>query len=202
MPTRSRRSPNSQTLSSVRIIAGSLRGSKLPVLDAPGLRPSPDRLRETLYNWLGPRIAGARVLDLYAGTGALGIEAASRGAAAVSLVEFDRRLAQSLREQTARLRVDAGSGGAVSVIESNALSLLERGCESPFDLVLLDPPFAADLWSASLQGLIDQAWLSDDAQIYVESPLDQSIMPPAGWASRRQARAGQVLGQLITPTNQ
>ncbi len=196
-----RQSRNTQPASSVRIISGHLRGSKLPVLDAPGLRPSPDRLRETLFNWLGPSIHGARVLDLYAGTGALGIEAASRGAGHVCLVEMDRRLAQSLREQVHRLRLDdeSESGAAVSVIESDALSLLGRSTEQPFDLVLLDPPFNADLWARTLQALTEHGWLSAETQIYVESPLDQTIAPPAGWISRRQSRAGQVQGELLQP---
>lgn len=194
-----RQSRNTQPASSVRIISGHLRGSKLPVLDAPGLRPSPDRLRETLFNWLGPSIHGARVLDLYAGTGALGIEAASRGAGHVCLVELDRRLAQSLREQVHRLRLDdeSESAAAVSVIESDALSLLGRSTEQPFDLVLLDPPFNADLWTRTLQALTEHGWLSAEAQIYVESPFNQPITPPAGWVSRRQSRAGQVQVQLL-----
>lgn len=185
--------------SQVRIIGGRLRGSKLPVLDAPGLRPSPDRLRETLYNWLGPSIVGARVLDLYAGSGALGIEAASRGAAEVRLVERDRRLAESLRAQLQRLRLDdpARSGCCrVELLQADALSVLEQGSERPFDLILIDPPFAGDLWSATLAALTQGGWLDSDSLIYLESPLAMPMTLPQGWSVRRQSRVGEVCGQL------
>ncbi len=197
MPTKASRSSARGAPRSVRIIGGSLRGSKLPVLDAPGLRPSPDRLRETLYNWLGPGVAGMRVLDLFSGTGALGIEAASRGAAAVWLVERERRLAASLAEQLRRLRLDSTqSTTEVRLVERDALELLEGGTDKPFDLVLIDPPFAASLWDATLQALFKGGWLDSTSLIYLESPAQGAPAAPPGWSVRRQSRVGEVLGQL------
>ena len=127
----------------MRIVGGSLRGSRLEVPDLPGLRPTPDRVRETLFNWLAPVIDGARCLDLCAGTGALGIEALSRGAASVQFVERDRALAQALRDNLARLKVDGGAGGRRSMRGLFCAARRRR-----YDLVFLDPPFALDLWSA------------------------------------------------------
>ncbi|HTA64280.1 MAG TPA: 16S rRNA (guanine(966)-N(2))-methyltransferase RsmD, partial [Xanthomonadaceae bacterium] len=134
---------------SVRIIGGRWRGSKLPVADAAGLRPSADRVRETVFNWLQPRIVGARVLDLFAGTGALGLEAASRGAARVVLVEKDAVLASTLRANAERLaRADAAK--TVEVVCDDALRWLSRSPDARFDLVFVDPPFAAGLWQSAL----------------------------------------------------
>ena len=130
----------------VRIIGGTLRGSKLPVPDMPGLRPSGDRARETLFNWLQHEVAGKRVLDLFAGSGALGFEAASRGAAEVVLLERDGLLAQSLRDSARRLKADA-----VRVEYADAMTWLARAPEGRFDLAFLDPPFQANLWAAAAQ---------------------------------------------------
>ena len=142
----------------LRIVGGSLRGSKLAIDDAAGLRPTPDRVRETLFNWLAPTIAGARCLDLFAGTGALGIEALSRGAARVDFVERDARLAQQLRDNLVRLKqTDAG------VRNADALSLLAEPPQLAYDLVFIDPPFDAELWDATTQRLEAQGWLSANA---------------------------------------
>lgn len=170
----------------VRIVGGRLRGSRLPVADAEGLRPTPDRVRETLYNWLQPVIDGARVLDLFAGSGALGVEAASRGAARVTFVERDPRLAASLREQLQRLHVDAAK-----VESTDALRWLGGGAE-PYDIVLLDPPFAADLWAPVAAALEQGGWLAPHAWIYVESPADRVPPLPPTWEPYRERRAGQV----------
>ena len=169
----------------LRIVAGSLRGSKLAVPDLPGLRPTSDRVRETLFNWLMPVIEGARCLDLYAGTGALGIEAISRGAPACTFVESDRALARDLRENLARLKVENAR-----VIESDALATL-AGRAEPFDIVFLDPPFGGDLWNASAERL-EGGWLSADAWIYVESPADADLSLPANWMLHRESQAGAV----------
>jgi 16S rRNA (guanine966-N2)-methyltransferase len=173
----------------VRIIAGSLRGSKLDVADVEGLRPTSDRVRETLFNWLMPVVPGARCLDLYAGTGALGIEAASRGAREVVLVERDRRAAAALRANLERLRVS----GAV-VVEDDALAFL-AGAARPFDLVFLDPPFADGAWAAAATAL-ERGWLAPQAFIYVESPADAAPVMPAAWALFRESRAGSVRAAL------
>ena len=170
----------------LRIVAGRLRGSRLAVPDKAGLRPTPDRVRETLFNWLMPVIEGAHCLDLYAGTGALGIEALSRGARACTFVESDRALARNLGENLARLKVENAR-----VIEADALGWL-AGRAEPFDIVFLDPPFDADLWSASAERLESRGWLAGGAWIYLESPADAELALPATWMLHRESRAGAV----------
>jgi 16S rRNA (guanine966-N2)-methyltransferase len=169
----------------VRIIGGSLRGSKLDVLDAPGLRPTPDRVRETLFNWLMPVIEGARCLDLFAGTGALGIEALSRGAAVVDFVESDARLAAQLRANLLRLKQTASVHGfsATRFVES---------IEHRYDIVFIDPPFSENLWESSMEAIQTQALLTDDGWIYVESPTDRELVAPPQWQMHREGRAGAV----------
>lgn len=169
----------------IRIIGGHLRNSRLEVPELPGLRPTPERVRETLFNWLAPVLPGTRVLDLCAGTGALGIEALSRGAAGVQFVERDVRAAQALRGNLARLKVDA----AVNV--ADALTFLD-GPASAFGLVLLDPPFASALWTPLAQRLEERGWLAAQAWVYVESPRDQVPALPAQWTLHREGRAGDV----------
>lgn len=170
----------------IRIIGGTLRNSRLDVPDLPGLRPTPERVRETLFNWLAPVLAGVQALDLCAGTGALGIEALSRGAAAVRFVERDARAAQALHANLARLKAE---GGAVTV--ADALAFLD-GAATPFGLVFLDPPFAADLWPALAQRLEANGWLAAQAWVYVESPRDHAPALPPNWVLHREGRAGEV----------
>jgi 16S rRNA (guanine966-N2)-methyltransferase len=170
----------------LRIVAGTLRGSRLAVPDRPGLRPTSDRVRETLFNWLTPVIEGARCLDLYAGTGALGIEAISRGAGACTFIESDRALARDLRDNLARLKVENAR-----VVEGDALSTL-TGRAEPFDIVFLDPPFGGDLWDASAERLESRGWLAADAWIYVESPAATALALPAAWTPHREGQAGAV----------
>ena len=170
----------------LRIIAGSLRGSRLTVPDKAGLRPTSDRIRETLFNWLAPVIDGARCLDLFAGTGALGIEALSRGAASCTLVESDRALARLIEENLARLKVENAR-----VVATDAAGML-AGTAQPFDVVFLDPPFGADLWNESARRLESGGWLSGDAWIYVESPVDAELALPPTWMLHREGRAGAV----------
>ena len=169
----------------VRIIGGRLRGSRLPVADRPGLRPSPDRVRETLFNWLQGVTPGARVLDLFAGTGALGFEAASRGAAGVVLVERDPALADGLRAQAERLKV-----AAATVVQADALAWLQGPPSARFDLVFLDPPFEAGSWERAAAAL--PPWLAPDAWIYVESPHGLSPTLPPGWQLHREGRTRDV----------
>jgi 16S rRNA (guanine966-N2)-methyltransferase len=171
---------------SLRIIAGNLRGSRLQVADAPSLRPTPDRVRETLFNWLAPWIAGARCLDLYAGTGALGIEALSRGAAGCVFVERERTLQQLLRENLERLKVEGAR-----VVAADAMAFL-AGPAQPFDLVFLDPPFELDLWQEAARTLELRGWLAPAALIHVEAPVDAPPQLPPEWTLHRQARAGAV----------
>jgi 16S rRNA (guanine966-N2)-methyltransferase len=169
----------------VRIIGGSLRGSRLDVLDAPGLRPTPDRVRETLFNWLTPVIEGSCCLDLFAGTGALGIEALSRGAAAVDFVESDARLATQLRANLLRLK----QRGSVNGFSANRFV---ESTEHRYDIIFIDPPFSENLWESSMAAIEMHSILSDEAWIYVESPADKSFVAPAAWQLHREGRAGAV----------
>jgi len=178
----------------VRIIAGHLRGSKLPVPDRPGLRPSSDRVRETLFNWLQAKVPGARVLDLFAGTGALGFEAASRGAAAVVLVERDPGLAQALRDSQARFKLDG-----LQVLQADALAWLSGPPSDRFDLVFLDPPFDGTLWEPAAHRLAP--WLAPGAWIYVESPHKLQASWPAGWRLHREGRTREVRSTLFQSGN-
>jgi len=185
----------------VRIIGGTLRGSKLPVPDVAGLRPTADRVRETLFNWLQGELDGARAIDLFAGTGALGFEAASRGAARVQLLERDPRVAQGLRDSARRLHADA-----VEVEAADALAWLARPPTAAFDLAFLDPPFAAGLWTECAQRL--DPWLAPQAWIYVEAPADARPALPAQWREHRRGTTREVAYALyrrvpagtLTPT--
>lgn len=170
----------------IRIIGGSLRNSRLEVPERPGLRPTPERARETLFNWLAPMIEGARVLDLCAGTGALGIEALSRGAAQACFVEPEPDAARALRDNLARLKV---AGGEVAACSAQAFL---RTAPRPFDLVLLDPPFALDLWTTLATTLEAGGWLAGRAWVYVESPRDVVPPLPAHWLLHREGWAGEV----------
>jgi 16S rRNA (guanine966-N2)-methyltransferase len=171
----------------LRIIGGTWRGRKLRFPAAELIRPTPDRVRETLFNWLGARVAGARCLDLFAGSGALGLEALSRGAAHLTFVESNSAAVRALR---ARLE-EWGAQGA-TVEHGDALRYL-AGEPQPFDVAFLDPPFAAQLLAAAAALLEERGWLRSGALIYVEcaarSPLPRL---PAGWAPLRAKQAGEV----------
>lgn len=170
----------------VRLIGGRWRGTRLEVPDVDGLRPTGDRVRETLFNWLMPALPGARVLDLFAGSGALGLEAVSRGAAQAVLVERDALLAAALRGTAARL----GAGESVEVVQADALAWLARGGVGRFDIVFVDPPFAAGLWDAVLVAL--SPLLAADAWLYVEAANDAAWSLPAGWRAHREGRTRDV----------
>jgi 16S rRNA (guanine966-N2)-methyltransferase len=169
----------------VRIIAGRMRGSRLDVPDVPGLRPTADRVRETLFNWLAPHLPGACCLDLFAGSGALGFEAASRGAAEVVMIERETRVAAALRATAARL-----GASAVRIVGENAMVWLARPAEPKFDLVFVDPPFASDLLETALAAL--PPWLATDALVYVESAQDRLPTVPAEWRVHREGRTRDV----------
>jgi len=180
-----KRSPGTKSAAAagqVRIIGGRWRGSRLPVAGVPGLRPTSDRARETLFNWLQPMLPGARVLDLFAGSGALGLEAVSRGAAQAWLVERDPQLVASLRSSCERLH----AGNAVQVVQADALAWLRAPLHGRFDLVFVDPPFADDLWPRVLPWL--PPWLARDAWLYLESPPDTAQDARAGWVLHRESR--------------
>lgn len=185
----------SATPGRIRVIGGQWRNSRLEVPDLPGLRPTPERVRETLFNWLMPVISGARCLDLCAGTGALGIEALSRGAAGVRFVEQDARVAQALRGNLVRLKMP---GGEVSAVDA---AVYLQGAAQPFDLVFLDPPFALGLWSGLAERLEQGGWLAPRAWVYVESPRDAVLTLPAAWAVHREGAAGEVRYALYRRTS-
>ena len=179
----------------VRIIAGQCKRSKLPVIDAPGLRPTSDRIRVTLFNWLGVDLSGWRCLDAFAGTGALGFEAASRGAADVVLLETQPKAWRSLQETQQRLKL-----GQVRVLRDEALSFMGRATPASFELVFLDPPFAQpELLQASLQVAV--RLVVPGGLIYLESPdNDAPLSWPEGVVLHREARAGAVRFQLLQVT--
>ena len=178
----------------LRIVAGKWRSRRLRVADVPGLRPTSERIRETLFNWLMPRLAGARCLDLYAGTGALGIEALSRGAGSAVFVEKSARAVRVLEDNLAML----GAEDAV-VLRTDADRFLADPQSGPFDLVFLDPPFAADCIAAVCRGLAEGGLLAPGALVYVED--DRAREPaglPAGWETTRSGTAGNVRYALLT----
>lgn len=173
----------------VRLIGGRLRRSKLPVLDLPGLRPTPDRVRETLFNWLGQDLAGWQVLDAFAGSGALGFEAASRGAAGVLLLERESRLVSSLEATRQRL-----GATTLRIERGDAMAWMARAEPAQFDLVLLDPPFDAGLSAAA----VALAWplLRAGGSIYLEVPQPLETLP-GGLRERRRLQAGAVSAQWL-----
>ena len=176
----------------VRIIGGQWKRTKLPVRDKPGLRPTPDRVRETLFNWLGQDLAGWRCIDAFAGTGALGFEAASRGAAHVLLVEQDPELVDLLRATQKKLQATA-----VEVRRGNGLSVLAAATPQSADLVFLDPPFDSGLWDKALRGAA--AAVSQDGFIYLEAPAawDAAGLEAFGLSLERHLKAGSVHAHLL-----
>jgi 16S rRNA (guanine966-N2)-methyltransferase len=176
----------------VRIIGGAWRGRKLPVLEQAGLRPTPDRVRETLFNWLAPVIEGARCLDLFAGTGANCLEALSRGAAEAVMVEHARHVAAQLRQNVATL-----NALGAEVVETDALDYLKRAVQ-PFDIIFLDPPFASDLIARCSALIEERGWLKPGGLVYVEAPRAMQPLPlPASWETAKSKQAGQVGYHLL-----
>ena len=177
---------------SVRIIGGDWRGRRLPVADVPGLRPSGDRCRETLFNWLQPWMLDADCGDLFAGTGALGFEAASRGAASVLMIEKNPRaqevLSQSI-EQLQAIQVNLHRGGAMSSIEEFK--------PDSFDIVFVDPPFDSNLTGLVLERLDKTGCVRRGGFVYVESPAQHAISPPEDWRVWRDQQLGDVRMQLF-----
>jgi 16S rRNA (guanine966-N2)-methyltransferase len=177
-------------LSRIRITGGEWRSRLIGVIDSPGLRPTPDRVRETLFNWLGQDLAGLNCLDLFAGSGILGFEAASRGAVSVVLVERDQRVCATLRQNAAAL-----GGGRLEVRQADALEFAASCARSArkFDLVMLDPPYR-QAWLDRLWPLLPEI-VADDGRVYVEA--EHKVAPPAPWRVVRQGRAGQVFHHLL-----
>ncbi|EOF4702377.1 16S rRNA (guanine(966)-N(2))-methyltransferase [Klebsiella huaxiensis] len=183
--------PNHAGSGQIRIIGGQWRGRKLPVPESPGLRPTTDRVRETLFNWLSPTIVDAKCLDCFAGSGALGLEALSRYAANATLLEMERGVAQQLQKNLATLKASNGK-----VVNTNTLAFLAQ-TGTPHDIVFVDPPFRKGLLEETLKLLESNGWLNDEALIYIESEVENGLPPvPASWHLYREKVAGQVAYRL------
>lgn len=176
----------------VRIIGGQWKRTRLKVVSKPGLRPTPDRVRETLFNWLGQDLTGWRCLDAFAGTGVLGFEAASRGAASVLMLEHDPALVAQLAAQQQRLGADA-----VRVQRGDAVSALRQATPASVDLVFIDPPFDGDLFQSALKAAA--LAVAADGYIYLEAPVEwtEETLAPLGLVPYRHLKAGAVHAHLL-----
>ncbi|BFM13877.1 16S rRNA (guanine(966)-N(2))-methyltransferase RsmD [Maricurvus nonylphenolicus] len=174
----------------LRIIGGKWRGRKLAFPSIDGLRPTGDRIRETLFNWLTAELPGSQCLDLFAGSGALGLEALSRGAGQVTLLEKDSSAANQLRQHLTTLEASDGQ-----VINSDSLTWLKQPA-SPVDIVFIDPPFQADLWQSVCEALENGGWLKAGSAIYIETPKDTLFSAPTNWQLHREKHSGQVSYRL------
>ena len=176
----------------VRIIGGIYKRTKLPVADKPGLRPTPDRVRETLFNWLGQDLTGWRCIDIFAGTGALGFEAASRGADEVLLCEQDPQLALKLKALQERLQA-----GCVRVERGDGVGLLRRQSPGSMQLVFIDPPFESTLFEPALKAAADA--IAPQGLVYLEAPRSWTAeeLAPLGLTIWRSSKAGAVHFHLL-----
>jgi 16S rRNA (guanine966-N2)-methyltransferase len=178
----------------LRIIGGQWRGRKLPIADVEGLRPTGDRIRETVFNWLMGDIVSSHCLDVFAGSGALGLECLSRGAAHVTLLEKHPKAATQLKQHCQTLSAAQGH-----VIQCNALEWLQSpsmAAES-IDIVFIDPPFTQQLWAESIHALHNSGLLKSGALIYIESPKHTPIDTPHHWQLHKEKHAGQVSYRLF-----
>ncbi|TNH09437.1 16S rRNA (guanine(966)-N(2))-methyltransferase RsmD [Testudinibacter sp. TR-2022] len=177
----------------VRIIAGRWRGRKLPVLSHQGLRPTTDRIKETLFNWLMPYIVGARCLDCFAGSGSLGFEALSRQASAVQFFEQDKSAVKQLQQNLQRLESQRGL-----ITQGDTLQLLAQGnSQLPFDIVFLDPPFQQQLIEPTIERLQNNGWLAAGALVYVETEKQLATLKvPVTWRLLKQKIGGEVCFRL------
>ena len=194
-PSQSSPPPPRRAAHQVRIIGGLWKRTPLPVPDKPGLRPTPDRVRETLFNWLGQDLAGWRCVDAFAGTGALGLEAASRGARRVLLVEQDGGLVLQLRGMLEKLKAES-----VTVQRGHGVSVLRTQAPASLDLVFLDPPFDSDLFEPALHAAAPA--LAAEGLIYLEAPRawDAEQLAACGLGIHRYLKAGRVHAHLLRRT--
>ena len=191
--TRAKSSQGSQP-NRLRIIGGRWRGVPIAFPARAELRPTPDRVRETIFNWLQPVIANSRCLDLFAGSGALGFEALSRGAASVVLVDRDPQIVEQLRTTATKLATEHAE-----CVASDAQRFLSR-TPTPFDIVFLDPPYASGVL-ADICKKLNEAWLVPSALVYLEAPADAGLPAlPIGWNVHRSKTAGQVGYHLLRAT--
>ncbi len=185
---------------SLRIIGGRWRRRILHFPDRPGLRPTPDRVRETLFNWLQAEVPGSVCLDLFAGSGALGLEAASRGAREVLLLEQDKAAAQALSHNITTL-----SAVQAKVVQRDTMAFLQAGRDPDtpvFDLVFVDPPYQSGLLTPCCALLEQGDWLAGNAKIYLECEAASEPVVPVGWRPLKQKRAGQVAYYLFSRTQE
>ncbi|MDT7526555.1 16S rRNA (guanine(966)-N(2))-methyltransferase RsmD [Pseudidiomarina sp. GXY010] len=192
----------------LRLIGGFLRGRKLSIADLPGLRPTTDRIRETLFNWLQFELAQQRVLDAFAGSGALGFEALSRGAASVTLLERNKQAATLLQQHAKVLNQamqarDLAEPCQAEALATDALTYLAQPAPQQFDVVFIDPPFQQGLADKCIAALEQQQWLAPDSWVYVETEANWIAQVPPHWHLYREKRAGQVAFRLykVTSTN-
>ena len=184
--------------SQLRIIGGIWRGRKLSFLARPGLRPTSDRVRETLFNWLAPAVTGANCLDLFAGSGALGLEALSRGADHCDFIESDALAAKSIRDNLHMLE-DASPRGRVDIIDAQTFI---RSAQWPWDIVFVDPPFDDGTGTAILESLATHGCLHDGSWVYFETRSSApEPVPESLYAVRKEKTAGDVLYRLLAPTS-
>ncbi len=175
----------------IRIISGLWRGRKLPVQDAQGLRPTTDRVKETLFNWLAADIPHARCLDLFAGSGGLGFEAASRQAELVTMIELHKPAYQQLKTNIQQLKANN-----IEVHNQDTLSFLQQAGQ-PYDIVFIDPPFRQGLLEQTLNLLQQNGWLSDNGLVYIETEKELHLPTlPTHWQLHREKTAGQVCYRL------
>lgn len=177
----------------IRVISGQFRGRKLPVKNVEGLRPTTDRIKETVFNWLMQDTRDATVLDCFAGSGGLGFEALSRFAKSTTFIELDASAAKQIEQNISTLKLENAH-----VIHTNSLSYLEqKNTNSPFNLVFVDPPFRKNLAQSSCDLLENNQWLSEDALIYVEVETElSSFSQPDNWLLIKEKKAGQVFCRL------
>ena len=184
---------------SIRVISGQLKGRKIEVLDVNGLRPTTDRARETLFNWLMYEVQEARCLDLFAGSGALGIECLSRGASFVQFVEFNKVASSNISRSLIGFGIDQGKCSALNLSFD---VFLARPPAQPYDVVFLDPPFDSDFLTSAVKKLANTGWLSRDAIVCIEQSAQISkVEVPANWSVHRERKIGQSLLTLYTLNN-
>lgn len=184
--------PRAAQTHEIRIIGGLWKRTKLKVADKPGLRPTPDRVRETVFNWLGQDLSGLRCLDAFAGTGALGFEAASRGAQEVQLVEYDSALADQLKKTQTQLQASA-----VHVVRGDGVSAIRQAAPGSLDVIFIDPPFDAPLFEPAL-GACARA-LAPEGWVYLEAPTayTDELLTAVGLTVHRHLKAGAVHAHLL-----
>lgn len=181
-----------RSLNKIKIIGGNWRSRQIEVLDALGLRPTPNRVRETLFNWLQGDIFNAHCLDLFAGSGALSFEAASRGAKSVVQIENNAQVCDVLKANAKKL-----GATQIQTVQTDTLTFLAKPPQTPFDIVFLDPPFGLDLVTQSSELLAKNNWLAPYAKIYVETEKTLMLRLPENWQLLKDKTAGEVAFRLF-----